>query len=56
MNKTDKVNSELDSFRLTGDFFKRVVIRNDILTSFYDEDGILHASLVEFLLGKVQLF
>lgn len=52
----DKANSELDSLKLTGDFFKKIIIRNDILTSYYDESGILHANLVEFLLGKVELF
>ena len=56
MNEDDKVNAELDSLRLTGDFFKKIVIQNDILTSFYDDNGFFHASLIDFLLGKVQLF
>lgn len=50
-----KMKSELDSFRLTKDFFKKVIIRNDIISSFYDENGILHASLLDFLLGKIDI-
>ena len=50
-----KMNSELDSFKLTNDFFKKIIIRNDIISSFYDENGILHANLIDFLLGKIDL-
>jgi len=56
MDGEDKANSELDSLTLTGDFFKKIIIRNDILTSFYDDNGILHVNLTEFLLGKIELF
>lgn len=51
-----KRNSEVDSLRLTKDFFKKVLIRDDILTSFYDEDGIYNCKLTDFLLDKVDLF
>lgn len=51
-----KNEAELDSLRLTGDFFKKIVIRNDIPTSFYDEDGIMHCKLIDFLLNNVELF
>ena len=50
-----KMNSELDSFKLTNDFFKKIIIRNDIISSFYNENGILHANLIDFLLGKIDL-
>lgn len=50
-----KMNSELDLFKLTNDFFKKIIIRNDIISSFYDENGILHANLIDFLLGKIDL-
>ena len=56
MDGEDKANSELDSLTLTGDFFKKIIIRNDILTSFHDDNGILHVNLAEFLLGKIELF
>ena len=49
-----KMNSELDSLKLTKDFFKKI-IRNDIISSFYDENGILHANLIDFLLGKIDI-
>lgn len=51
-----KNEAELESLRLTGDFFKKIVIRNDIPTSFYDEDGIMHCKLIDFLLNNVELF
>lgn len=51
-----KMNSELDSLKLTKDFFKKIIIRNDIISSFYDENGILHhAILIDFLLGKIDI-
>ena len=56
MDEEEKINSELDSLKITGDFFKKIIIRNDISASFYDENGILHVSLIEFLLGNVDLF
>lgn len=56
MDEEDKAAAELRSLKLTGDFFKKIVIRNDIPVSFYDNDGILHVSLVDFLLERVDLF
>ena len=56
MEENAKINSELDSLKLTKDFFKKIIIRNDIISSFYDENGILHANLIDFLLGKIDLF
>lgn len=50
-----KMNSKLDSLKLTKDFFKKIIIRNDIISSFYDENGILHANLIDFLLGKIDI-
>lgn len=52
----DKMNSELNSLKLTKDFFKKVIIRNDIFSSFYDENGILHISLIDFLLDSINIF
>lgn len=50
-----KMSSELDSLKLTKDFFKKIIIRNDIISSFYDENGVLHANLIDFLLGKIDI-
>lgn len=55
IDEDSKMKSELDSFKLTKDFFKKIIIRNDIVSSFYDENGILHASLLDFLLGKIDI-
>lgn len=53
---TKKLKTELDSLKLTADFFKKIVIRNDIPTTFYDDDGIMHCRFIDFLLNKVELF
>lgn len=51
-----KGNSELQSLLLTKDFFKKVVIRQDVPHSYYDDNGIYHVNLIDFLLEKVELF
>lgn len=56
MDEQKKKKTELDSLFLTGDFFKKIVIRNDIPASFYDDDGIMHCRLIDFLLNQVELF
>lgn len=56
MDEQKKKETELDSLKLTADFFKKIVIRNDIPTSFYDDDGIMHCRLLDFLLNQVNLF
>lgn len=48
--------SELASLLLTKDFFRKVMIRMDIPRSFYDDNGIFHCNLIDFLLGRVELF
>jgi len=52
----DKLTSELSSLLLTKDFFKKIVIRMDIPHNFYDDNGIFHCKLIDFLLGRVELF
>lgn len=56
MDEEEKTNSELESLKITGDFFKKIIIRNDILSTFYDDTGIMHVKLIDFLLGKINLF
>lgn len=53
MLDTNKVNQEIRPFMLTNDFFKKVIIRNDIISSFYDEQGVYHCRLIDFLLNKI---
>ncbi len=56
MDTEHKTDSELNSLILAKDFFKKIVIRNDIPHNFYDDDGIFHCNLIDFLLNKVELF
>ncbi len=56
MDTDKKENSELQSLRLTGDFFRKVVIRMDIPHNFYDDNGFFHCNLIDFLLGDAELF
>lgn len=56
MDTEAKVSSELDSLTLTKDFFKKIVIRMDIPHNFFDENGIFHVNLIDFLLGRIDLF
>jgi predicted AAA+ superfamily ATPase len=56
MEEHEKADAELDSLRLTGDFFKKIVIRRDIPTSFYDDEGIFNCNLLDFLMNRVEPF
>ncbi len=56
MNTGKKESSELVSLILTRDFFKKVIVRMDIPHNFYDDNGIFHCNLIDFLLGRVELF
>lgn len=56
MEEDSKINSEIHSLMLTNDFFKKIIIRNDIYHNYYDNDGIFHCSLIDFLLNRVDLF
>ena len=56
MDSEDKAGSELGSLMLTKDFFKKIIIRQDIPHNYYDDNGIFHCSLLDFLLERVELF
>lgn len=56
MGTEQKESSELDSLKLTGDFFKKIIVRMDIPHNFYDDNGIFHCNLIDFLLERVELF
>ena len=51
-----KETAELRYLMLTGDFFKKIIVRMDIPHNFYDDNGIYHCNLIDFLLGNVELF
>lgn len=56
MDTEQKANSELQSLKLTGDFFKKIVIRMDIPHNFYDDSGFYHCNFIDFLLDETKLF
>lgn len=56
MGTEQKESAELESLKLTGDFFKKIIIRMDIPHNFYDDNGIFHCNLIDFLLERVELF
>ena len=56
MEEDKKENAELNSLKLTKAFFKKVIIRTDIPHDYFDKDGIFHCNLLDFLLGRVELF
>lgn len=56
IENAEKESAELNSLMLTGDFFKKIIVRMDIPHNFYDNSGIYHCNLIDFLLGRVELF
>lgn len=55
METEQKTSSEIDSLLLAKDFFKKIVIRMDIPHSYYDNNGIFHCNLIDFLLRRIDL-
>lgn len=56
MNTEEKTASELQSLKLANDFFKKIVIRMDIPHNYYDDNGMFHCNLIDFLLENVEIF
>ena len=56
MGTEQKESAELDSLKLTGDFFKKIIVRMDIPHNFYDDNSIFHCNLIDFLLEQIELF
>ena len=52
MGDEQKQESELKPFSLTGDSFRKIVVRKDIGKPWYDDNGVLNISLIDFLLGN----
>ena len=50
MTDAEKQATELKPFRLTGDSFPKIIIRNDIGKTWYDDMGVLNIGLIDFLL------
>ena len=51
----EKEKSEVEPFSLTGDSFRKILVRGDIGKAFYDACGNLNISLYDFLLHKDSL-
>lgn len=51
-----KEASELASLLLAKDFFRKIIVRMDISHNFYDDNGIFHCNLIDFLLSRVDVF
>ena len=56
MDTDEKTSSELESLKLTKDFFKKIIVRMDIPHNFYDDNGIFYCNLIDLLLNRVELF
>ena len=52
----EKANSETSSLKLTDDFFQRIVLQQDVIGQYTDEDGIIHCNVIDFLLDERLLF
>ena len=55
MNTEQKEYTELKPLLLTGDYFKKIVIRMDIPHNYYDENGFFYCNLMNFLFGEDSL-
>lgn len=55
IDNEDKEAAELSSLLLTKDFFRKIIIRQDISHNFYDDNGIYHCNLIDFLLNKTDI-
>lgn len=51
----EKRLAELKPFSLTGDSFRKVLIRKDTGPRWFDENGVLHLSILDFLLDPSAL-
>lgn len=51
----EKRLAELKPFSLTGDSFRKIIVRNDVGRKWFDETGILNLSVFDFLLDESAL-
>lgn len=52
MPTEEKAETEIRPFTLIGDSFPKIVVWRDIGKRWYDDNGILHINLIDFLLDK----
>ena len=51
MDSAEKMEQELYPFSITGNSFKKIVVTRHELLPHYDENGIFHVGITDFLLG-----
>jgi hypothetical protein len=44
------VETKNKPLRLTGDFFPKIIVRQDVRKGWYDDNGILNIGILDFLL------
>ncbi len=47
-----KLSSEVDQFNQTGDSFRKIVVRGDVGNRWFDDSGVLHINVIDFMLDK----
>ena len=52
MESDEKWASEVKPFALTRDSFPKIIVRKDVGKRWYDQEGILHIGLLDFLLDE----
>lgn len=52
MTDSEKQNKELSSLKAVNNSFKKIIVTRSELMPWYDEDGIYHIGLIDFLLRK----
>ena len=52
MDTEEKAEAKTRPFALTGDSFPKIVVRKDTGKRWYDDNGILHINIIDFLLDK----
>lgn len=50
LDTEEKRRTELKPFSLTGDYFPKIIVRQDVGKRWYDEQGVLNIGLADFLL------
>ncbi|MBQ6472768.1 MAG: ATP-binding protein [Victivallales bacterium] len=52
LDTDEKRVKELKPFSLTGDSFRKVIVRNDVGKRWYDDTGVLNINVIDFLLDS----
>ena len=55
VSDSEKLNTAIRPLKKTNDFFKKILITKTFMKPWYDEDGILHLGLYDFLLDEKSL-